>query len=150
MVRSMNRGKWIFGCGALLWGTLACEGELDLPEPLPVADAGFDQVRYLGDASELTVELDARASCDPNNAAFQEAIWTVVNAPGNPPAPVASELGATLTVTEAGEYVLALQVQYGDRLSEPDYVAIRVQTGAGQDVVVAPPSTTACGDTIED
>ena len=149
MVRSMKTGKLIFGLGSLLWGTLACEGELSVPEPLPVADAGFDQVRYLGDASELTIELDGRASCDPMGSDFQNATWSVVSAPGEEPTPDAEDLGATFTVTEAGEYILALQVSYGDRLSDPDYIAIQVRAGAGDDVVVAPPSTTACGDPID-
>lgn len=149
MVRSMKTGKLIFGLGSLLWGTLACEGQLSVPEPLPVADAGFDQVRYLGDASELTIDLDGRASCDPMGSTLQKATWSVVSAPGEEPSLEGEELGASFTVTEAGEYILTLQVSSGDRLSDPDYIAIQVKAGTGDDVVVAPPKTTACGDPID-
>ena len=125
-----------------------------MPEPLPYADAGFDQVRHLGGnaaSGALSVELDGRASCDPMGLAFEEATWSVVSAPGRAPEPVAgSKLRASFAATEPGEYVLALQVTYGGRLSEPDYVAIRIEPGEGEDVVVAPPGTTACGDPIDD
>lgn len=146
-------GKDLFPAIALvLVGSVACDGELQLPELGPYADAGFDQVRYLGNAggeAGIDVELDGRASCDPMGQKLSEAHWALVQAPSGSPVPTGtSQLGAKMLVTVPGEYVLSLRVVAGDRVSEPDYVSVRVMAGEGEDLVVAPPSTTACGDPL--
>lgn len=132
---------------------VACDGELQLPELGPYADAGFDQVRYLGNSgggsASIEVELDGRASCDPMGQPLGDAHWTLVQSP--PGASVSAgtaKLSARMLVTAPGEYVLSLRVSTGERVSEPDYVSIRVLPGEGDDLVVAPPGTTACGDPL--
>lgn len=132
-------------------GALACEGQLSVPEPPPVADPGFDQVRYLNDAEGLTVALDARASCDPMGTPLTGAAWEIVSAPGTTPELSATTLlRAEFVASDPGEYVLSLTVAANDRESDPEYITILVKPGVGEDVVVTPPSTTACGDPLSD
>lgn len=122
-----------------------------MPEPPPVADAGFDQIRYLGDAESVRVELDGRASCDPMGRTLTDAVWTLLSAPKPAPklAPT-SLLRAGFEAKEPGEYILSLVVIADDRASEPDFLSVRVERGEGEDVVVAPPATNACGEMLPD
>lgn len=132
----------------------ACAGTLDVEGPDPVADAGFDQVRFLGDAAALDVELDARASCDPlDDAPDLGAAWTLVTAPPGANAAVSTHkddtLHATFTAELPGEYVVSVVVKNGDRRSDPDDVEIDVRAGDGEDIVVSAPDTDACGGPVE-
>lgn len=129
---------------------LGCEGELTVPLADPVADAGFDQVRHLGTQSELQVSLDGRASCDPAGEGLSGATWAVVSSPSGHPEVVPGEgLTARFTVSEPGEYLVSLIVTAGERTSEPDYLVVNVVEGHGDDVLVAPPATDACGQPLD-
>lgn len=128
---------------------LACEGELSVPMAAPVADAGFDQLRHVVGSADLEINLDGRASCDPMGDGITTATWTVVTAPGSTPElDVGEDLTASFVTAESGEYVVSLVVGAGDRASDPDYLAVRVVDGEGDDVTVAPPATDACGQPI--
>lgn len=138
-----------------LLGLLAAFGCLEAPlaieDPLPVADAGWDQVRYLDTDDTVVVDLDARASCDPVGAPLGPANWTVVQAPPNSQ-PTISALGNLQALFEAavpGSYLIALTVSTEDRESDADFVLIEVREGAGDDVFIGPPDTDACGFGIE-
>lgn len=133
--------------GALLLG---CEGELTVPMAVPVADAGFDQVRHVVVPEDLEVTLDGRASCDPMGDGITAVTWTIVSAPaGAPELEVGSDLQASFLATEPGEYTVTLVVTSDDRVSEPDYMTVNVLDGDGEDVLVAPPVTDACGQPLE-
>jgi hypothetical protein len=136
----------------VLGATLGClEAPLSLEDPLPVADAGWDQVRYLGTDDTVVVDLDARASCDPVGAPLGPANWTVVQAPPSS-APTISNLGNLRALFEAatpGSYLIALTVSTDDRESDADFVLIEVREGEGDDVFIGPPDTDACGNGID-
>lgn len=135
------------GLCALLAG---CEGELTVPMADPVADAGFDQVRHITAPSDVEVTLDGRASCDPMGEGLSGATWTIVSAPaGHPEVSSGDGLTAKFTASEPGEYLVSLVVTAGERASEPDYMAVSVVDGDGEDVLVAPPVTDACGQPLE-
>lgn len=149
MVAAMTgAGKHIPSACLALLALCACEGELSVPEPPPVADAGFDQLRYLV-SDPLTIALDGRASCDPMGGGISDVTWTLVSAPGaTPELSPSSLLRARFDAELPGEYLLSLVVTSGGRTSEPDYISVRVERGEGEDIVVAPPATTACGDAL--
>ena len=130
----------------------ACiEAPLELEDPLPVADAGWDQVRYLGSDDTVVVDLDARASCDPVGAPLGPANWVVVQAPPNS-SPTVSNLGNLQALFEAatpGSYLIALTVSTEERESDADFVLIEVREGEGEDVFIGPPDTDACGNPID-
>lgn len=135
----------LLGCAALAAGCF--EAQLELDDPAPVADAGFDQVRYLQGQPSLVVDLDGRASCDPLGNSLDAAEWRVLQAPPGA-GPTISPLGtlqALFNATASGEYLIALNVVAGDRESPTDVVLIDVREGSGDDVVVGPPVTDACG-----
>lgn len=135
---------------ALVSLLVACEGELTVPMADPVADAGFDQVRHITAPSDVEVTLDGRASCDPMGDRITGATWSVVSAPAAYPeiAP-ADGLTAKFRASEPGEYLVSLVVTAGERESEPDYMMVSVVDGDGEDVLVAPPVTDACGQPLE-
>jgi hypothetical protein len=115
---------------------------------LPVADAGFDQLRF-GGAEAVRVMLDGRASCDPMGEPLGEVSWRLLRAPGEWPAlEDDSALRASFLAPGPGEYVLSLEVGTGDRKSEADLLSVRVEAGEGDDVDVAPPATNACGEPL--
>ncbi|MFZ9886678.1 MAG: hypothetical protein ACO3JL_04160 [Myxococcota bacterium] len=139
-------------CASLLLSAsfLACEGELSVPVALPVADAGFDQVLFLGGEPSVQVHLDGRASCDPTGGALTSATWTIVSAPVAPPELSAADtLTASFDATEPGDYQIALLVEAGDRQSDTDFLAVRVEQGNGDDITVGPPATDACGAPLD-
>src|SRR5690606_2749843 len=103
---------------------VGCAGELDVALPRPVAEAGFDQLRHLDQGQALLIELDGRASCDPFGDAVEALVWQVVQAPGDAQTEITrgEPLRAALAADRPGEYLLALTVHAGTRVSEPDYV----------------------------
>jgi hypothetical protein len=130
------------------------EAELGVEALHPVADAGFDQRRHLGVSSSLTVEVDGRASCDPQGAPLSAGTFSIVEGPTRPPLSALGRLRAVFEVQEPGEYLIALRVTAEDaptelRKSAPDYVVITIVEGEGEDMVLPPPSTNACGQQIE-
>lgn len=133
----------------LVVGLAACDGDLSVPMAPPVADAGFDQLRF-ADGEAVSIVLDGRASCDPMGEALTDVEWTLVSAPGDAPE---LEEGAALrtgfVAADAGEYLLRLVVGTADeRDSEPDFLTVRVDDGEGDDIEVAPPATNACGEEL--
>jgi hypothetical protein len=129
-----------------------CAGELAVTTPSPVADAGFDQRRFLGAGpGEIDVEVDGRGSCDPaGGTSALAATWTLVAAPAGPPPNVdVRGLVGAFHVATPGSYTLALTVRAGDRESEADFVTLHVEEGDGSDDVVGPPLTNACGEALE-
>ncbi len=135
-----------------LSAVLGCiEAPIALEDPLPVADAGWDQIRYLGSDPTVVVDIDARASCDPIGAPLGPANWTVVQAPPSS-SPTVSSLGNLQALFEAatpGSYLIALTVSTTDRESDADFVLIEVREGEGEDIFIAPPDTDACGNPID-
>ena len=127
----------------------ACAGELSVTEPLPVADAGLDQILFLDGASSSVVDLDGTASCDPLGEAIASSTWTLIDQPaqgdGNGASIEASGLNASFTAEAAGEYTIMLSVKVGERASGVDYVTVVVREGSGDNVVPPPPATNACG-----
>lgn len=135
---------------ALLPLVAACDGELAVPLVDPVADAGFDQVRHVSAPADVQITLDGRASCDPAGEGLSGATWTIVSSPaGHPELSAAEGLTAKFSASEPGEYVISLVVTAGERVSEPDYVAVTIVDGEGDDVLVSPPVTDACGHPLE-
>lgn len=135
----------LLGCAALSAGCF--EAQLELEDPAPVADAGFDQVRYLDGQPSLIIDLDGRASCDPLGSSLDDAEWRVLQAPPGS-SPAISPLGTLQALFNAavpGEYLIALNVLAGDRESPTDVVSVEVRDGSGDDIVVGPPATDACG-----
>ena len=152
MVPPMRRTRHVI-CGWLLAGGLGagCLGSsLEVESPAPVADAGFDQVRYLGDRDSIVVQLDGRASCDPLGDLIDRAIWTMEDAPLNSydEVSIAQDMRAIFVANDPGTYLVSLKIQVADRESPADFVAVEVRAGEGEDVVVSPPSTDACGQDI--
>jgi hypothetical protein len=136
----MRRVLWL-----VLLSSVGCVGDLAVTPTRPVADAGFDQVRFMGTAPKVTIELDGRASCDPVGAAPVTMTWAVLSAPGEHPALVTNGLHATFDASEPGDYAITATAHVGDRISDVDTVTIQVRTGNGDDVVTAAPHTDACG-----
>ena len=139
----MRRVLWL-----VLFSSVGCVGDLAVTPTRPVADAGFDQVRFMGTAAKVTIELDGRASCDPVGAAPVTLTWTLLSAPGEHPPLVTSGLHATFDATEPGAYTINAIAHVGDRVSDTDTVTIQVRPGNGDDVVTAAPRTDACGTPI--
>lgn len=135
---------------AILPLVAACEGELTVPMADPVADAGFDQVRHITAPSDVEIALDGRASCDPMGDGITSASWTLVSAPAaHPEVAPGDGLTAKFFASEPGDYLVSLVVSAGERESEPDYMVVSVVDGDGEDVLVAPPVTDACGQPLE-
>ena len=136
---------------SLLLGMVGCvEGTLEVNEPMPVADAGFDQIRFLGDGDTVVVDLDGRGSCDPQRHGVDEVRWSLVDSPLNA-SPLLSNAGDLRALFEAdlpGDYLIGLQVTAEERESPVDYVLVSVREGDGDDVVVLLPEINACGDRI--
>lgn len=140
---------------AALWSlaSVACfEAPLAVDVVTPVADAGFDQRRFLGGSTSVTIDLDGRASCDPQGEDLVDIAWSLVEGPERPALVDADRLRGGVVLSTPGEYLFALRVTTragGEvRESAPDYVSVRVLDGFGDDVVVRPPSTDACGRTL--
>jgi hypothetical protein len=137
--------------GILLVCAAGCfEGELQVDEPKPFADAGFDQVRFLGQTPVITVELDGRASCDPLGQDAPLLAWAVVDAPpyASPVVTTSGTFRAVFVAESAGDYLVSLRALVDGRESDTDFVAVRVHDGDGSDLVVAPPDTNACGEPL--
>lgn len=140
---------------AALWGLSGCAGELSEADVSPIASAGFDQVRYLGDDNTVRVPLDGRASCDPLGGALDAYHWTIiaappgseveVQAPGEDDNPRRAAFQAELP----GTYLVALRVGAGQRVSTSDTVAIEVRVGDDAPQIFEPPLTDLCGTPIE-
>lgn len=132
-------------------GGVGCvEGTLELNEPMPVADAGFDQILYLRGADTKTVDLYGLGSCDPQRAGLDDERWKLVDGPSGAQEEISFQgnLRAVYVAEGAGDYLIGLQVAAGERESPMDYVLISVREGDGDDVVVLPPEINACGDRI--
>jgi hypothetical protein len=130
---------------------MGCAEPVDLPLPMPVAQAGMDQVRHLNDRSEVRLGLDGRASCDPLGEELIDAHWQVLLAPGGATFSWESSENAMrhhLLVKRPGEYVVGLVVETHDRKSDLDAVVIEVRPGSGSDRVLPPPQTDACGERL--
>lgn len=135
---------------ATLSGVGCVEGTLELNEPMPVADAGFDQILYLGGAATKTVDLYGLGSCDPQRSGIDEERWKLVDGPLGAQEAISFQgnLRAVYVAEGPGDYLIGLQVVAGERESALDYVLISVRDGDGEDLVVLPPEINACGDRI--
>jgi hypothetical protein len=130
------------------------EADLGVEALHPVADAGFDQRRYLGASGSIAVEIDGRASCDPQGSPLGLATFEIVDGPERPMVSVLDRLRGLFEVQQPGEVLVALRVRTDDpangpRESAPDYVVVTVLEGDGDDVVMPPPSTNACGQPLD-
>jgi len=129
----------------------ACvEGTLEVNEPMPVADAGFDQVIYLGTAGERTVELSGLGSCDPQRTSISDDSWNLVDGPSDVTVDfdTSGHLRASFVASTPGEYLVGLRVAAGDRESPMDYVLVSVREGDGDDVIIPPVEVNACGERV--
>jgi hypothetical protein len=108
-----------------------CNGEVDenCNEP-PVAVAGGNQEAAIGN----TVELDGTASYDPDGDDLYYS-WAILSAPAQQVMTLAATSGIlsnptspkpTLSVDEAGEYIVQLVVSDGSLESQPDTCIITV------------------------
>lgn len=101
----------------------ACADDQEPENEPPVADAGTDQLVYLG----AEVVLDGSASFDPDGDPLTY-LWTLVSAPAG----AVVELSDPAAVSPSflpevpGEYVFSLVVNDGEFDSEPDFVTILV------------------------
>ena len=130
---------------------LGClEGQLATADPTPYADAGFDQIVYLGSQTELTIELDGRASCAPGGSAVSSATWSMLEGPGivNVDVSAVGTLQAFFSTSTPGTYLFSLKVTADERESGPDFVEIRVREGQGENSISELPETDACGNNL--
>jgi len=137
--------------GALALIQTGCvPGQLLTPESRPYAEAGFDQILYLGSESEVTVDLDGRASCDPEGFVISSATWTMLEGPGltNVELNAVGTLQAFFSSETPGPYVFSLIVAAEDRESHPDFVEIRILEGTGESRTAEFPETDACGNLL--
>ena len=108
--------------------------ELQINTP-PIADAGPDQVGFIGE--EIT--LDGSASSDPEGAALTFS-WSPVN--GNPMAVAAADAPSfSFTPTLRGQYRFLLQVNDGELTSVSDSVLVDILNqapiaDAGSDLLI--------------
>ena len=93
----------------------------------PVANAGADQGRCVGDA----VTLDGSGSSDVDDDEL-EFSWSFTSRPAGSSAALANagSVSPSFTLDKAGDYVLRLIVSDGSALSEPDSVTVSTQNTA--------------------
>lgn len=122
-----------------------CAQEAAWPPTLPLADAGNDQVRALGDDSAVTVALDGRGSCHPDEKRVSHYAWSFLASPGaEPTLRDASLAQADFDAAQVGRYVLRLVVRADGEESEPDIVTVDV-IESGDDVIPPAPIENRCG-----
>jgi hypothetical protein len=125
-------------------------GVLLTPESRPYSEAGFDQIVYMGSESEVTVDLDGRASCDPEGFGIASATWAMLEGPGvtNVELNTVGTLQAFFVTDVPGTYLFSLNVTAEDREGHPDFVEIRIMTGEGETQIPDMPETDACGNLL--
>ncbi|HBU47769.1 MAG: hypothetical protein VX405_05835 [Myxococcota bacterium] len=109
----------------------------------PIADPGFDRVVPVGEA----ITIDGIRSCDPEGGSltFQ---WSLLSKPEGSQTTV-TQGGVQLVITPdtAGDYLLELVVQNGERSSHPAYALVSATTDSGSWTTGGGPGTTdRCGN----
>lgn len=124
----------------------ACGQEADLPPPLPLADAGDDQLRLLRPGG-TTVGLDARASCDPEGRYIETFAWTFISVPRGmrEDVPIDPGLHTSFVAPLAGRYVVQLVVIAEGLESAPDQVVIELRDDVAEDLVPTAAAIDRCG-----
>lgn len=117
---------------------------IDILNSPPVADAGPDQLVYLGDMVTLSGIMSSDADGDP--LSYQ---WTMVNKPVDSQATLsdAAVVSPTFTVDAHGNYILELVVNDGFENSQAATVVITVQNNLPVAVTGAD-QTAFVGDTV--
>lgn len=124
----------------------ACGQEADLPPPLPLADAGDDQLRLLRRGG-TTIGLDARASCDPEGRYIDTFEWSFVSTPPGMRDDLSIEAGlhSSFVAPVVGRYVLQLVVTAEEVQSAPDLVVIELRDDLDEDLAPTAASVDRCG-----
>jgi len=141
--------SWRLASMLLLLAAVACAQEVEFERPLPIADAGDDQLRLLAGDS-LFIGLEGRASCDPSGDLIEAYHWSLTGKPAGSQAILndADTIHPNFEADKVGAYFVALIVEAHGETSDPDEIIIELRDDLERDIAPVAPTHNRCNDQL--